>query len=116
MTTMIPDTPEMSTSTMNGKADGVTTETPTVIEFSSAADERAPLFDRLPQSWGLIAGLVGGSIALATTATVVANLIARRRVEPRRIFGVRPIRRYGLRHVETPKMRHGVDRLHLPHT
>jgi hypothetical protein len=88
---------------MNGIADDVKTETPTVIDFSPAENERASLFGRLPQRWGLIAGVIGGSIALATTATVVANVIARRRVEPRRIFGVRPIRRYGLRHVETPR-------------
>jgi hypothetical protein len=103
MTTMIPDTPDIATPALNGKVDDVKTQTPTVIDFSPAKNERLALFDRLPERWELIAGLVGASVALATTATVVANVVARRRVEPRRIFGVRPIRRFGLRHVETPR-------------
>ncbi len=79
------------------------TETPTVIEFGGETKERMPLLERLPQRWGLIAGLVGVSVALATTATVVANAIARRRAEPIKVIGFRPVRRYGARHVKTPR-------------
>ena len=78
-------------------------ETPTVIEFGRDTKERTSLLDRLPQRWELIAGLVGVSVALATTATVVVNVIARRRAEPVRVFGFRPVRRYGARHVKTPR-------------
>ena len=62
-----------------------------------------PLLDRLPQRWGLIAGLVGGSIALATTVTVVTNVIVRRRTATSRVVGFRPVRRYGVRRVKTPR-------------
>jgi hypothetical protein len=103
MTTMTPETPDIAMSTSNGKVDAVSAETPTVIDFSPVAKEPPTLFDRLPQRWGLIAGLVGASVAMATTATVVANAIARRRVEPRRLFGLRPVRRYGVRHIQIPQ-------------
>lgn len=103
MTTFIPDTPDTASSTMNGKPEIKMTETPTIIEFDEAKVERTPLLDRLPQRWGLIAGLVGASVALATTATVVANVITRRRTATRRVFGFRPVRRYGVRRVKTPR-------------
>ena len=103
MTTFIPDTPDPTSTTMNGKPENLVIETPTVIEFGGDTKERTPLLDRLPQRWGLIAGLVGASVALATTATVVANVIARRREEPVRVFGFQPVRRYGARHVGTPR-------------
>jgi hypothetical protein len=93
MTTFIPDTPATASSTMNGKPEAIVTETQTIIDFSDATKERAPLLDRLPRRWGLIAGLVGGSIALATTATVVTNVIVRRGAVPKRVFGFRPVRR-----------------------
>jgi hypothetical protein len=101
VTTFIPNTPDTVSSMLNGK-----TETPTIIEFGDATQEtteRPLFFDRLPQRWGLIAGLVGASVALATTATVVTNIIARRRREPTRVFGFRPVRRYGARRVKTPR-------------
>jgi hypothetical protein len=103
MTTRIPDKPDIAAPTMNGKMESMTTETPTVIDFNSAAKEREPFLDRLPQRWELIAGLVGVSVALATTVTVVTNLIVRRRVETGRIVGFRAVRRYGMRHVQTPR-------------
>jgi hypothetical protein len=103
MTTFIPDTPDIASSKMNGKTETVMTEAPSIIEFGDVTKERMPLLDRLPQRWGLIAGLVGASVALATTATVAANLIVRRRAETNRIFGFRPVRRYGARHVKTPR-------------
>ncbi|HEY7021411.1 MAG TPA: hypothetical protein VH349_09870 [Ktedonobacterales bacterium] len=103
MTTFIPDTPDTVSPTMNGTPETVKKETPTIIEFGDATEERTPLLDRLPQRWGLIAGLVGASIALATTVTVVTNVIVRRRAETSRVFGFRPVRRYGMRRVKTPR-------------
>jgi hypothetical protein len=103
MTTLIPDTPDITSATKNGKPERLMTETPTVIEFGGEAKERTPLLDRLPQRWGLIAGLVGASVALATTATVVVNVISRRREETSRVFGFQPVRRYGARHVKMPR-------------
>lgn len=100
MTTLIPDPRD------TGTAHDVITETPTVIDFNAAAEEvtaRPQLLDRLPQRWGLIAGAMGGSIALATAATVLTTVIARRRAEPRRLLGVRPFWRFGMRHVQTPR-------------
>jgi hypothetical protein len=88
---------------MKGKSETILTETPTVIEFGGEMKERMPLLERQSQRWGLIAGLVGVSVALATTATVVANVIARQRAESSRVFGLRPVRRYGARHVKTPR-------------
>jgi hypothetical protein len=91
---------------LNGAPETVKVETPTVIEFGDAAKEtteRPQFFDRLPQRWGVIAGLVAASVALATTATVVTNLIVRRRPEPARVFGFRPVRRYGAQRVKTPR-------------
>jgi hypothetical protein len=88
---------------MNGKPETLMTEAPTIIEFGDAFKERAPLLDRLPQRWGVIAGLVGASIALATTVTVVTNVIVRRRVATSQVFGFRPVRRYGVRSVKTPR-------------
>ena len=89
MTTFIPDTPHPTAAPMNGKPE-IVLETPTVIEFGGETKERTPLLDHLPQRWELIAGLVGVSIALATTATVVVNVIARRRAQPVRVFGFQP--------------------------
>jgi hypothetical protein len=103
VTTYIPDTPDTAPPTMNGKSETLMAETPTIIEFGDATKERPPLLDRLPQRWGLIAGLVGMSVALATTVTVVTNVIVRRRVETSRVFGFRPVRRYGMRRVKTPR-------------
>jgi hypothetical protein len=103
MTTFIPDISDTASSTMNGKPETATAETPTVIEFGGDTKERTPLMERLPQRWALIAGLVGGSIALATTVTVVTNAIVRRRTATSRVFGLRPVRRYGMRHVKTPR-------------
>jgi hypothetical protein len=103
MTTFIPDTPDTVSPTMNGKPEIKVTETPTIIAFDEAKEQRTPLLDRLPRRWGLIAGLVGASVALATSATVVANVITRRRTATRRIFGFRPVRRYGVRRVKTPR-------------
>jgi hypothetical protein len=53
--------------------------------------------------WWLIGGLVGGSIVLATAAMVAANVLAKRGARPRHLFGVRPVRRFGMRHVATPR-------------
>jgi hypothetical protein len=103
MATFIPDTPDTASSMMNGKPETVMTETPTIIEFGTTAKGRTPLLDRLPQRWGLIAGLVGASVALATTVTAVRNVVVRRRVETSRVFGLRPVRRYGMRRVKTPR-------------
>jgi hypothetical protein len=103
MTTFIPNEPNAPSAAMNGKSETIVTETPTVIEFGGETKERSPLLERLPQRWGLIAGLIGASVALATTATVVTNVIARRRAEPIRVIGFRPVRRYGARHVKTPR-------------
>jgi hypothetical protein len=103
MKTFIPDTPDTTSTTMSGKPERLVTETPTVIEFGDAIKERMPLLDRLPQRWGLIAGVVGVSITLATTATLVANVIARRRKATSRGFGFQPVRRYGARHVKMPR-------------
>jgi hypothetical protein len=103
MTTFIPNEPDATSAAMNGKSEAIVTETPTVIEFGGDMKERMPLLDRLPQRWGLIAGLVGVSVALATTATVVTNVIARRRAQTSQVFGFRPVRRYGARHVKTPR-------------
>ena len=96
MTTFIPDTPDTAPSAMNGKPETIVTETPTIIEFDEAKEQA-------PRRWGLIAGLVGVSVALATAVTVVTNVIVRRRTEPARVFGFRPVRRYGARHVKTPR-------------
>jgi hypothetical protein len=103
MTTFIPNEPDATSAAMNGKSETIVTETPTVIEFGGEMKERMSLLDRLPQRWGLIAGLGGVSVALATTVTVVTNVIARRRAEASRVFGFRPVRRYGARHVKTPR-------------
>jgi len=102
MTTFIPNEPDATSAAMNGKSQTIVTETPTVIEFGGETKKPTPLLERLPQRWGLIAGLVGVSVALATTATVVTNVIARR-AEPTRVIGFRPVRRYGARHVKTPR-------------
>jgi hypothetical protein len=88
---------------MNGKSETIVAETPTVIEFAEETKERTPLLERLPQRWGLIAGLIGVSVALATTATVVTNVIVRRREATSRVFGFQPVRRYGARHVKMPR-------------
>jgi hypothetical protein len=103
MTTFIPDTPDTASSTMNGKPETLIAETPTIIEFGDAKKVRTPLLDRLPRRWGWVAGLVGASIALATTVTVVTNVIVRRHAETSRVFGFRPVRRYGMRRVKTPR-------------
>jgi len=103
MTTFIPDISDTASFTINGKPETVTTETPTVIEFEGDTKERTPLMERLPQRWALIAGLVGGSIALATTVTVVTNTIVRRRTATSRVFGLRPVRRYGVRRMKSPR-------------
>jgi hypothetical protein len=103
MTTFIPDTPDTASPMMNGKPETVTTETPTIIDFDEAKKERTPLLERLPQRWGLIAGLVGMSVALATTVTAVTNAIVRRRTETSQVFGFRPVRRYGVRRMKTPR-------------
>jgi hypothetical protein len=103
MTTIIPNTPETPSTTMNGKVETTVMETPPVVEFGDAIKERVPLLDQLPQRWGLIAGLIGASVAVATTATVVADFIARRREATSRVFGFRPVRRYGARHMKTPR-------------
>jgi hypothetical protein len=103
MTTLIPNEPDTTSAAMNGKSESIVTETPTVIEFGGEMTERMPLLERLPQRWGLIAGLVGVSVALATTATVVTNVIARRRAQTSQVFGLRPVRRYGARHMKTPR-------------
>ena len=103
MTTFIPDISDTASSTLNGKSETMTTETPTVIEFGEDTKERTPLMERLPQRWALIAGLVGASVALATTVTVVTNAIVRRRTATSRVFGFRPVRRYGMRRVKTPR-------------
>jgi hypothetical protein len=93
LTTLIPDTRDASV------------DTGTIIDFKetpTAAQQPAaqPLTAR---RWWFIGGVAGGSIALATAATVVANVIAKRLAEPRQLFGVRPIRRFGMRHVATPR-------------
>jgi hypothetical protein len=103
MATITPDIPDTDTSTMNGNAENMTSETPLLSDFSAAAKEREHFVDHLPKRWRLIAGVVGGSIALATTAAVVANVTARRRAEPGTVYGFRPIRRVGLRHLQTPR-------------
>lgn len=103
MTTFIPDISDTASSTTkNGKPETVTMETPTIIEFGGDTKERTPLMERLPQRWALIAGLVAGSIAVATTVTVVTNAIVRRTATSR-VFGFRPIRRYGVRRMKTPR-------------
>jgi hypothetical protein len=102
-TTRIPNTRDGAISTMISKADDTTTETPSVIDFGAATKERPAFFERMPRRWGLIAGAVGGSIALATAATLFANAIVRRQAQPRRFFGVRPFRRFGVRHLEAPR-------------
>ena len=102
-TTFIPDTTDSAASTMNGKSETVMTETPTIIDCGGDTKERTPLLERLPQRWALIAGLVGGSIALATTVTVVTNAIVRRRTATSQVFGFRPVRRYGVRRMKTPR-------------
>jgi hypothetical protein len=103
MMTFIPNELDATSDAMNGKSETLVTETPTIIEFGGEMKERTPLLDRLPQRWGLIAGLVGVSVALATTATVVANVVARHHAEPIRVIGFRPVRRYGARHVTMPR-------------
>jgi hypothetical protein len=103
MTTLIPNTRDGATSTIISNADVTTTETPSVIDFGAATKERPAFFERMPRRWGLIAGAVGGSIALASAATLFVNAIVRRRAQPRRFFGVRPIRRFGVRHLEAPR-------------
>lgn len=91
-TTLIPDPRDASVDTA--------TDTAIVIDFNETP---ATAMQPTPRRWWLIGGLIGGSIALATTATVVTNVIVNRRAGSRQLFGVRPVRRYGLRHVETPR-------------
>jgi hypothetical protein len=77
----------------------------TVIDFKEIPKtaQRPTAQQPMTRRWWLIGGLVGASIALATAATVVANVIAKRPTGPRQFFGVRPVRRYGMRHVATPR-------------
>jgi hypothetical protein len=90
-TTLIPDTPDASVDSVDEA---------TVIDF-----KEIPTTAQRPSArqWWLVGGVIGGSIALATVATVVANLIATRPTVSRQLFGTRPMRRYGLRHVATPR-------------
>ena len=91
-TTLIPDPRDASVDTA--------TDTATVIDFNEPpTSAQQPTTRR----WWLIGGLIGGSIALASAATVVTNVIVNRRAGSRPLFGVRPVRRYGLRHVGTPR-------------
>ena len=76
------------------------TDTVTVIDFN---DTPTTAQQPTPRRWWLIGGLLGGSIALASAATVVTSVIVSRRAGSRPLFGVRPVRRYGLRHVATPR-------------
>jgi hypothetical protein len=91
-TTLIPDRPDVL---------GDTETTFGFDETPEATQQRTQW--PIARQWWLIGGLVGGSIALATTATLVANKFARRATEPPRHFGVRPMRGYGVRHVATPR-------------
>jgi hypothetical protein len=90
-TTLIPDTPDASVDSVDEA---------TVIDF-----KEIPTTAQRPSArhWWLVGGVIGGSIALATVATVVAHLIATRPTVSRQLFGTRPMRRYGLRHVATPR-------------
>jgi hypothetical protein len=90
-TTLIPDTPDASVDSVDGA---------TVIDF-----KEIPTTAQRPSArqWWLVGGVIGESIALATAATVVTNALVKRRQEPRQLFNVRPVRRYGLRHVATPR-------------
>jgi hypothetical protein len=90
--TLIPDPRDASVDTA--------TDTATVIDFNETP---ATALQPTTRRWWVIGGLLGGSIALATTATAVANVIVNRRAGSRQLFGVRPVRRYGLRHVATPR-------------
>ena len=90
-TTLIPDKPDASVDSVDEA---------TVIDF-----KEIPTAAQRPSArqWWLMGEVIGGSIALATAATVVANLIAKRPTVSRQLFGTRPMRRYGLRHVATPR-------------
>jgi|GEM_PF-2903491 len=90
-TTLIPDKPDASVDSVDEA---------TVIDF-----KEIPRTAQRPtaRQWWLVGGVIGGSIALATAATVVAHLIAKRPTVSRLLFGTRPMRRYGLRHVVTPR-------------
>ena len=90
-TTLIPDKPDAS---------GDSVDEATAIDF-----KEIPTTAQRPSArqWWLVGGVISGSIVLATAATVVANRIAKRPTVSRQLFGVRPVRRYGLRHVATPR-------------
>ncbi len=90
-TTLIPDKPDASVDSVDEA---------TVIDF-----KEIPTTAQRPatRQWWLMGEVIGGSIALATAATVVANRIAKRPTASRQLFGTRPMRRYGLRHVATPR-------------
>jgi hypothetical protein len=90
-TTLIPDTHDASVDSVDGTTVTDFKETPPTAQRPTA------------RHWWLAGGVVGGSIALATAATVVANVIAKRPAAPRQLFGVRPVRRYGMRHMATPR-------------
>ena len=92
-TTIIPDRPDVL-----GDA-----ETTFGFNETPAGTQQPPTQWPIARQWWLIGGLVGGSIALATTATFVANRFARRAAAPHRRFGMRPMRGYGVRHVATPR-------------
>ncbi len=90
-TTLIPDTYDVLADSVAGT---------TVIDF-----KESPTTAQRPtaRQWLLVGGVVGGSIALATAATIVATVIAKRPAAPRQLFGPRPVRRYGMRHMSTPR-------------
>jgi hypothetical protein len=90
-TTLIPDKPDASVDSLDEATVIDFTEIPTTAQRPSA------------RQWWLVGGVIGGLIALATAATVVTNALVKRRRAPRQLFGVRPVRRYGLRHVATPR-------------
>jgi hypothetical protein len=96
--TIIPDKRDAGADTMT--AQDAPVEPSTVIDFKDTPMSGQRLATR---RWRLIGGVVGGSIALATAATVLANAIAKRPAEPRRRFGARPVRRFGVRHVAAPR-------------
>jgi hypothetical protein len=90
-TTLIPDRHDVLADSVDGA---------TVIDF-----KESPTTAQRPtaRQWWLVGGIVSGSIALATVATVVANVIAKRPTRPSQFFGVRPGRRFGMRHMATPR-------------
>ncbi len=90
-TTLISDKPDAS---------GDSVDEATAIGF-----KEIPTAGQRPSArqWWLVGGGISGSIVLATAATVVANRIAKRPTVSRQLFDVRPVRRYGLRHVATPR-------------